>query len=300
MCLSDAHGNPGFFPSNERSMTIVLTATVAMVVLGVVFAACLALASRFFAVAEDERVAPVLEALSGANCGACGYGGCRAYAEAVVAGEKVNLCTAGSDEVAARIASIMGVEVQAAGRKRAVVHCQGGTSLCTQRCDYEGEQDCRSAHLTSGGPKACLYGCLGFGTCAGACPFGAITMSVERLPVVDPEKCTGCGVCMEVCPRDLISLLDVRYKTYLGCSSRDSGKAVRNTCSVGCITCRRCAKDDPNGAIVMENDLPVLDYEKAGGDFSVAVEACPMNCYVVEEPALVSAAAGSTHSGEST
>jgi RnfABCDGE-type electron transport complex B subunit len=271
-------------------MNTILIATGAMLVLGAAFAVCLAIASEVLAVQEDERVERILTVLPGVNCGACGYGGCRAYAEAIIGGEKVSLCTAGQ-ETADLIASIMGVEADTVVKRRAVVHCQGGMSRCGQRCDYDGIQDCRAAQLISGGPKACLYGCLGFGTCAMACPFGAITMNGEDLPVIDAEKCTACGLCVKACPRDLISLLDVNYKTYLGCSSRDSGKAVKSICSVGCITCGLCAKKDPHGAIAMENNLPVLDHQKAGGEFSVAAEVCPMSCFVVEEPELVGAAA---------
>jgi len=208
-------------------MALVVTAVVAMVVLGLLFGVCLALASKAFALRTDPRIEQVLDVLPAANCGACTYGGCRAYAEAIVDGEKVSLCPVGGEEVALAVAEIMGVEVDAVARKRAVVHCQGGTSQCAMHADYEGEQDCRAAHLTSGGPKACAYGCLGLGTCAEACPFDAITMSEERLPVIDPEKCTACGMCVQVCPRGLISLLDAQYKTYLGCSSRGKGKSVK-------------------------------------------------------------------------
>jgi electron transport complex protein RnfB len=270
-------------------MSIVLPVVIVMLILGVLFGVGLAVASRAFATAGDPRVESVLHALPQANCGACGFAGCRAYAEAVVDGEKVTLCSAGGAEVAAAIASVMGVDAGTIERKRAVVHCQGGESQARLRCQYDGEQDCRAAQLTSGGPKACVYGCLGLGTCARSCPFSAITMSGEQLPIIDADKCRACGICVRVCPRSLISLLEVRYKTYLGCSSRDSGKAVRNACSVGCITCRACEKKDPNGAIVIQNGLPVLDYEKANGDFSVAVEACPMKCYVVGEDALLAA-----------
>ncbi len=257
-----------------------------MVVLGILFGVGLAAASQVFRVVQDERIELILEALPGVNCGACAYGGCRAYAEAVVNGEKVGLCTLGGQEVTDRLAAIMGVEAVSAVQRRAVVHCQGGLGRCEQRCDYEGIEDCRAAHLLSGGPKACVYGCLGLGTCADACLFGAITMNEERLPVVDLEKCTACGICMRVCPRGLISLLEARYKAYLGCSSRGRGKSVKSICSVGCITCGLCAKKEPHGAIVIENNLPVLDYEKGAGHFAVAADVCPMNCFVVEEPEL--------------
>ena len=270
---------------------LVVTAVAAMAVLAVAFGVFLALASRVFAKSEDERVQWILDCLPGANCGACGFGGCRAYAEGIVGGADVGLCRPGGREAIELIASIMGVQAQAAATMRAVVHCQGGTGNCVHLCDYEGQQDCRAAHITSGGPGACTYGCLGFGTCAQACPFGAITMSRDRLPIIDAQKCTACGICVQVCPRDLISLLDTQYKTYLGCSTRSAGKEVKNICQVGCIACGLCARKDPNEAVVMERNLPVLDYQKAAGDFRVAAEVCPMNCFVVEQPALAAVGA---------
>jgi len=277
---------------------VVVIAAGGMVALGVLFALGLALASHAFVVQEDARAVSILEVLPGANCGACGYGGCRAYAQAVVEGEKVTLCTVGGQEVANAIGSIMGVEVGATGKKRAVVHCKGGVSHSAMVCEYDGELDCRAADLTSGGPKACLYGCLGYGSCARACPFDAIAMNAEKLPVIDPDRCTACGICVRTCPRDLISLLDMRYKIYLGCSNRDSGKAVKNVCSVGCITCGLCAKKDPNEAIAIENGLPVLDWEKSEGDFRVAAELCPMDSFVVEagEATLAAEAEGAAES----
>jgi len=268
-----------------------------MTVLGVLFGVFLALASRAFRVSEDPRLERVLEVLPGANCGACGYSGCRAYAEAVVQGGKIVACPVGGPAVAGALAEIMGVEIGEFGTARAVVHCQGGISRCGERCEYDGIADCRAAHIASGGHRACLYGCLGLGTCAEACPFGAISMNEERLPVIAPDKCTGCGICVRVCPRDLISLLDRKYTTYLGCSSRDSAKAVKSVCEVGCIACGLCQKKDPNRAIVIEDGLPVLDYEKAAGDFSVAAEACPMACFVVEQEKPAVAVASESPAG---
>ncbi len=267
-------------------MSPVMTAAVSMAVLGVLFGIGLVLAAVAFRTDEDPRQEQVLQALPGINCGACGYAGCRGYAEAVCGGEDVNLCLPGGQDIARHLADIMGVEIEEIVRKRAVVHCQGGTERCPDRFQYHGEADCRAAHLTSGGPKSCVYGCLGFGSCAQACPFDAITMNEQRLPVVDPEKCTACGICVETCPRDLISLLPMPFKIYLGCSSHDRGKAVKDICEVGCIACSLCAKKDPHEAIVMKDQLPVLDHQEADGDFSVAAEVCPMNCFVIEgEPA---------------
>jgi electron transport complex protein RnfB len=272
------------------ALSTVGVAALSMTVLGLLFGAGLLAAARALSSGEDPRVARALDLLPGVNCAACGYAGCRAYAEAVVAGQAVNLCLPGGPSVAAALAELMGVELGEMVARRAVVHCQGGRAECPDRFRYVGEPDCLAAHLTSGGPKACLYGCLGLGSCARACPFGAIVIDDNALPVIDESKCTACGICVDTCPRHLISLLPQQYRTYLGCSSHHRGKVVKDICSVGCIACGLCAKRDPAGSITMADNLPVLDFEKADGDFTVAADVCPAHCFVLAaSPARVDA-----------
>ena len=60
---------------------------ISMGVLGVtaLLAACLLyVVSLFFKVEEDPRIDLVTAVLPGANCGGCGFAGCRAFAEACV------------------------------------------------------------------------------------------------------------------------------------------------------------------------------------------------------------------------
>ena len=219
------------------------------------------------------------------NCGACGLQGCEAYAEMVARGELgPDLCVPGGDAVAKAVGRIMGVEVKEKVKMRAVVLCQGGREECGMRFDYDGEPDCRAAAATMGGPKKCPSGCLGFGTCAQVCPFGAITMSENRLPVIDKDLCTACGLCVRTCPRGIIKLIPADCHVWVACSTPARGKGVKATCSRGCISCQICVKKDPKQAIRMENNLPVLDYE-AGSDFLEAAEKCPQNCFVVENVA---------------
>ncbi|MCL2588380.1 MAG: 4Fe-4S binding protein, partial [Oscillospiraceae bacterium] len=46
--------------------------------------------------------------------------------------------------------------------------------------------------------KKCSKGCIACTKCVRECPAGAITMA-DNLARIDPEKCTNCGVCAEVC-----------------------------------------------------------------------------------------------------
>ena len=95
--------------------------------LGVVFGLVLAIASRVFHVEEDPRIAQVAGCLNGANCGACGYAGCSAYAEAIVKDEApINLCAPGGAVAVDGIAAIMGEEKTEFVRQVAFVRCSGG------------------------------------------------------------------------------------------------------------------------------------------------------------------------------
>ncbi|MCI0469518.1 MAG: Fe-S cluster domain-containing protein [Nitrospirae bacterium] len=232
--------------------------------IGAVFGFGLALAAKKFAVKIDPRVEQVLDALAHAHCGACGYAGCEQYAEAVVKNPDVspNLCTPGGAKCAEAVALITGKKADIREPVYSRIMCQGGLSRSAKRFKYEGVQDCRAAVLAGGGDKSCIYGCLGYGTCMRACPFGAITMSEDRLPVVDIEKCTGCGKCEIACPKKVIEILPGSKAVLVSCHSRDKGGDTRKNCNIGCIACGKCVKVCPFDAPSISNNFSKINLEK--------------------------------------
>ena len=102
----------------------------------------------------------------------------------------------------------------------AFVQCQGDCDKTTFDYDYYGIEDCRMlSFVPNGGAKSCNYGCLGYGSCVKACPFGAIHVE-NGVAKVDKEACKACGKCMEVCPKNLITLIPYDAKYAVACSSR--------------------------------------------------------------------------------
>ncbi len=245
--------------------------------LGALLALGLGIASKAFHVERDPKIDEVNEALPGANCGACGYAGCDAFAEAVANGDApVTGCPVGGDSVAERLAEIMGAEAEESEEQVAQVLCKGGTKETARAAEYEGIETCTAASVAGISEKRCSYGCLGLGDCAHVCPFDAITMSSNGLPEVDPDKCTACNKCVEKCPHDLFVLSPVSGENHIRCSSHDGGKFVRGICEVGCIACTQCVRVCPVDAIEMQDNLAVLDYEKCI-NCGLCAEKCPTN-----------------------
>jgi electron transport complex protein RnfB len=258
-----------------------LTAVIALALLALLASLGLAIAARIFAVVVDPRVEAVEDALPGANCGACGLPGCAELAKRIVEGKAdVDACPVGSEEVAHAIAEIMGEVFEGGGIKKvALVLCNGDDRVAASRFYYNGIYDCTSAALLFGGDKACSYGCIGLGTCAGICPFGAIDILPSGLAVVDPERCTGCTKCVSACPKGIIRMVPSGARVHILCSSHDKGGRVRKVCKVGCIGCQRCVKEAPEGAITMDDNLAVVNYEMNIPD--EVADVCPMKTIVV-------------------
>ena len=257
-----------------------ITAVIALAALALLAAFGLAIAARVFAVPSNPKAEAIEEALPGANCGACALPGCSELAKQVAEGKAdVDACPVGGETVAQAIAAIMGKEFAGGtDREVALVLCKGSDQVAAKRFFYNGVFDCNSAALVFGGDKACTYGCLGLGTCAGICPFGAIAMLPGGLALVDPDKCTGCTKCVAACPKDIIHMVPAKRDLHILCSSHDKGGVARKHCKVACIGCMKCVKAAPEGAIAMDNFLAVVDY---GFEIPAEVAAeCPMNTIV--------------------
>ncbi len=242
-------------------MKEVLYAVLVLGMMGAVFGAVLAIASKVFHVQTDERLEKLVEALPGANCGGCGYAGCAAYAQAVLDGKaQIGLCAAGGSASSDAMAAIMGVEAVEVERTVAMVKCRGQNHLAKGR--YDGIHDCRSAMLVAGdGPSACPNGCLGFGTCVSVCKFDAIRVE-NGVARVDAEKCTGCMQCVEACPRKVIVPVSYEADIVVACSNHERGAYTRKVCSIGCVGCHLCEKVCEFGAIHVVKNLAVIDYSK--------------------------------------
>ena len=252
-----------------------------MLGLGVLLAAVLAAAGRMLHVQEDPRIDEVEEMLPHANCGACGYPGCRSFAEATVSGEaNPAKCTVNSLDMTRVIAEFLGVELGAEEKRVARLACAGGNNVARERARYSGMSTCRAAAVAGGGGKACAWGCLGLGDCETVCEFDAIRMNAFGLPEVNEEKCVACGDCVEVCPRDLFTLEPVSRRLWVACKSLAEGDQALAECAVACTGCGRCAGDAPEGLIRIINNLAVVDYDKNALATPLAIGRCPTGAIV--------------------
>ena len=241
-----------------------------------VFSGGLLYASKKFYVYEDPRIDEIEALLPAANCGGCGLAGCRAFAEQAVKAESLDvICPVADAEAMSAVAKVLGIEASGADKKVATLMCNGTYENSKSVLEYAGIEDCWAAMLVTDSSKTCAFSCLGLASCVRACGFDA--MKIENgIVVIDEEKCTGCGICISHCPKNLLVLRPVSQKTIVTCSNTDRGPEARKACKVACIGCMKCQKVCQHQAIYVEDFLARIDFEKCTncGD---CVEACPTN-----------------------
>lgn len=260
-------------------MNSIIIAVVIVGVTGLVAGAALAAASIIMAVPVDEKAEAITEMLPGANCGSCGYSGCSGYAAALSEGKTDNtaLCNPGGNEVSRQIAEYLGLKAGEVEPKAAVVLCQGNLENASVKMDYKGVKSCKLASQLFGGPKDCVYGCLGFGDCVNACPYHAIHIC-DGIARVNPALCKACGMCVETCPKNLIELFPLnKSKSAVLCKNKDKGVLARKECKKACIGCGRCVKVCEAGAVTLDSFNAYVDYKKCVG-CGKCHESCPVKC----------------------
>lgn len=261
---------------------VMIYAVISLSAIGVAAAVILFFVAQKFKVIEDPRIDEVEEALPSANCGGCGYAGCRAFAETIVKSgslEGLN-CPVGGNDVMSVVAKIMGLEVEAKEPMIAVLRCNGSRENAPQKIRYEGAATCAFAHGLYSGESGCPYGCLGLGDCVVSCDFDALYMDEKTgLPVVVADKCVACGACVKACPRNIFELRPKGKKDrriHVACINKEKGAPAKKNCDVACIGCGKCVKVCPFDAITLENNLAYIDFEKCKL-CRKCVEECPTN-----------------------
>lgn len=250
-------------------------------VVGLLFGVALAATARKFHVPSNPISDEVRSYLPSANCGACGYAGCGAYADAVVEQREVapNLCTPGGKEVAQHVARLTGKVAGEVAQCVTIVKCYGTEGLAVKEANYVGVNTCAAANMVFGGHKVCKMACLGFGDCVQVCPFDAIKIGVGGIAEVIFENCTGCAKCVAICPKQTLAIVPRDFRVHIACGiMNEKMSVVREACSVGCVTCRRCVKACPAGAIEWTGSTLIIDHAKCIAYGPSCEEACVTSC----------------------
>ncbi len=251
-------------------------------ILALVSAVILYFVAQRFKIFEDPRIDDVQAVLPAANCGGCGFAGCRNFAEALVKAESFDglNCPVGGGTVMGQVALLLGKVAPVVDPKVAVLKCNGTPEFRPRTSFYDGAAECRISHSLYIGETDCSNGCMGYGDCVNVCTFNAMVVDpVTRLPVILDDKCTACGACVRACPRNLIELRKKAKKDrklYVACSNCDKGGPARRACKVACIGCGKCFNICAFSAITIQNNLAYIDSTKCTFCRKCVAE-CPTN-----------------------
>lgn len=287
-------------------MSQVLIATIlTLCALGVLAAVILYFVAQKFKVYEDPRIDVTEGMLPGANCGGCGFPGCRGLADALVKNDDISqlYCPVGGTDTMKAVAEYLGKAAPEKEPQVAEVRCGGSCAMRPRTNTYNGASSCAVAASLYGGDTGCTFGCLGMGDCTVVCNFDAIHINPKtKLPEVDVDKCTACGACVKACPKMIIELRKKGVKNrrvYVSCVNKEKGGVARKACQAACIGCGKCVKVCPFEAITLENNLAYIDPYKCRLCRKCVAE-CPTGAIVevnfpprvvkAEEPAAENAA----------
>jgi RnfABCDGE-type electron transport complex B subunit len=245
--------------------------------LGLLFSSILVIADKKLRVQENPLIGQIAELLPNANCGACGFAGCYDFATKIVDGKvELSKCSVCDSDTRDEISRLLGINSSLAEKKIARILCRGDNDAAKRKnVYYIGPNSC-SALALMGGIKLCQYGCLGGGDCVEACPFDAIFMADNGLPVIIEEACTGCGLCAKACPRNIIEIHPVERNVFVFCKSEDDPKTSKEFCKNACIGCGICARKS-DGGIEMVNNLAIINYEKLD-IYKIPFDKCSTKC----------------------
>lgn len=163
----------------------IITATLALGGLSLIFGLLLGYASRRFKVEGDPVVEQVDKILPQTQCGQCGYPGCRPYAEAIANGEDINKCPPGGAATIRQLADLLGREAKPLDEEH-------------------GQEDVKKTALIHEDQ------CIGCTKCIQACPVDAILGAARQMHTVLSDECTGCELCVAPCPVDCIEMVPLQ------------------------------------------------------------------------------------------
>lgn len=233
-----------------------MTATLILGGIGVMAAVLLSVARRALANKEDANADTVVVAIDAvlpqSQCAQCGYPGCRPYAQAVAAGERLDLCPPGGSRVVVALEELLGRDANA-----------------------------EMSEPVDAVARIVEADCIGCALCIDACPVDAIAGASKYLHAVIPERCTGCELCIPACPVDCIDLV-ARSVEVTG------PPAPANASALACIGCGRCEGACP---VDLKPEVLHAAFETGATDTSVidcvectaCTRACPSGIDLVGE-----------------